>query len=193
MYCMSSWDSILLTLKYDMKVMTLNFWKQWVCKFHIKQNWWQQRSSKIRAFHRQSFVSYWWAYLSLQCQTWRAEQPHELSMWHTDKWTHSVDSYMVMMGKLFLRNTITGNIFTTCEDWFFTNWRHWKWTGLHPTATVRGFAHRHNFTDNTVGANQPWVLGVKEGEDWFEPVFNIHTPLSPTLIAIIFICPSSTQ
>ena len=36
------------------------------------------------------------------------------------------------------------------------------------------------------GQNWPWVLGISEavkleGENWFEPALNIHTPLSPTL------------
>ena len=37
---------------------------------------------------------------------------------------------------------------------------------------------------NTGGGwtNRPWLLGVKlEGENWFEPVLNIHTLPSPTL------------
>jgi hypothetical protein len=30
---------------------------------------------------------------------------------------------------------------------------------------------------------------LKEGDDWFEPALNIHTPLSPTLIHIFFYLP----
>lgn len=47
--------------------------------------------------------------------------------------------------------------------------------------------------------NHPWLLGVMSmsqfrlGEDWFDPVFNIYTSLSPTLTPISFICSSSTQ
>jgi hypothetical protein len=51
------------------------------------------------------------------------------------------------------------------------------------------------------GQNQPWVLGtliykavkLERREDWFEPILNTHTHLSPTLIPVFFICPSSTQ
>ena len=53
------------------------------------------------------------------------------------------------------------------------------------------FGHRRNLVMNTEGGslgrgggqNRPWVLGVKlkTGEDCFEPVLNIHTPLSPIL------------
>jgi len=36
--------------------------------------------------------------------------------------------------------------------------------------------------------NRPWVLEVKlEGEDWFEPALNIHTPLYPSLIPFFYL------
>ena len=51
------------------------------------------------------------------------------------------------------------------------------------------------------GQNQAWVLGtliykavkLERVEDWFEPILNTHAPLSPTLIPVFLICPSSTQ
>jgi hypothetical protein len=49
--------------------------------------------------------------------------------------------------------------------------------------------HMHNLANNILGRmgaqNRPWVLEtlrsheVREREDWFEPVVNIATPLSP--------------
>ena len=46
-------------------------------------------------------------------------------------------------------------------------------------------------------ANRPWLLGVKlEGENWFEPVLNVHTLPSPTLTQFLLFAPlhlSSTR
>ena len=36
--------------------------------------------------------------------------------------------------------------------------------------------------------NRSWELGVKlEREDWFQPVFNVHTPLSSPITPIFYV------
>ena len=67
-----------------------------------------------------------------------------------------------------------------------------------PVTQILPSIHKRNLSNNVWGRggqNRPWVIEtlrsseVREGEDWFEPVVNIPTPLFYTLIPVFLFAP----